>query len=895
MKITDVDLVRLSRLLDEVLDLAPDGRRQWLDSLAAEHADLRPSLEAMLFRAGGIETQDFLGRMPGFDDLSDAVSVRAGEMVGPYRLIRELGSGGTASVWLGERADGTLQRQVALKLPHLGLIDRGLAARMARERDILAALEHPNIARLYDAGVDEKGRPYLAIEYVDGVSPDAYCESNALTLRQRLQLFLRIASAVAYAHARLVVHRDLKPNNILITASGDVRLLDFGIARLLMGDRQSAQQLTRVGAHALTPAYAAPEQFTGEPITVATDVYSLGVVLYELLTGRSPYSPQRSTLSALEDSVVRDEVPLASKVTPKAMARALRGDVDTILARALEKKPADRYASVESFAGDVERYLAGQPLLARAPSFWYVAGKFITRNSVPLAVSAVVAVALLTSLSVALWQWRIASRQRAVAVDRLAEAQAVTDFATAVLTQGIPQGQSVTIDEFLARGEAIAGEVGQRDLRARVAAADLVAEWYRSYGIEDKADRLLTRTIDSLPAEARNLASPLICQRSRTAAALGGNKEEIFASLSSEIARARNDPIVAARCLRDRAALANLMGDGDAALQSALGAMEQYALSGGQSLANQAELMGELGDAYSLAGHTDLAIETLEKALEMLDRAGRGNSAVMAVKRSNLGVSWLIAGHPLNARRELEAGAQIERRLSRITTGFDRASTTLAITLEMLGQYAEADRIFEHTLQTAKDYGGVFDAVYVLSGQAQSAISSGSLDRAEAILADARNYLQQQKAPPGSAPSARYKLGVARLAVARGRLEEGSAALDELISDLQAAGSYQGLQSRSLAIRSDIRLRQGNLNQAWNDASSALQVAQQLQGKLPYSCYTGIALVAQSNIRLVEHRYAEAADLLEHGARHLAETLGEKHADVLFTRDAAARARRAGK
>jgi eukaryotic-like serine/threonine-protein kinase len=890
-KLTASDVRRLSRLLDDALDVEPDRRREWLNALTSENADLLPSLEQALFGGQGIETLDFVARMAG--DVDDAISLSAGETVGPYRIIRELGSGGAASVWLAERADGLLQRKIALKLPHLGLIDRGLAERIALERNILAALEHPNIARLYDAGVDEKGRPYLAIEYVDGVSPDEYCARHALKVRQRLRLFLDVARAVAFAHTRLVVHRDLKPGNILVTEQGEVRLLDFGIARLLHGDSAYKQYQTRAGAQALTPAYAAPEQFTGGAITVATDVYSLGVILYELLTGCSPYSPRRRTLSAIEESVIHEEARLASKVADRHIARELRGDIDTILIRALRKNPVDRYASVESFAGDIERFLQAQPITARPPSFRYLAGKFARRNALSLSIAAVVASFTLGSLAVAWWQRNMADAQRGVAVERLAEAQAVTDFATIVLKDGISPDQSMTIDEFLARGETIAVETGRNDLRVRVAAADLVADWYRAYGKDAKANQLLTRTIDSLPQDARGLASPLICQRARIAIELGGRTEEIAAVLTAEIIRSKNDPIVQSRCLSDRAALACHLGDGAGAVKYALAAMDQYKLSGAESLLNQAELTWELGDAYAVAGQTDRAIEMSRRAMQMLERAGRGNSALMAGKRGNLGVSLMSAGDLRGGLTEQEAALAIKEHLSQAPAGVDRSTANLATTLEMLGKCAEADSLFERVFETMKG-SNPFLAAYARAGQAQCAISSGSFDTAAARLTDARRYLRLANAPVSSAAVSRYKLGVAQLALAQGRLDDVRGALDGLLSDLKAAGSYQGVQSRVLSLRSEVMLRQGNLSDAWDDASNAHQIALQLQGRLPFSYFTGTALVSLGNVRLAQHRYKEAAEYFDRAVPHFVNTLGDSHASVLSARQMAARARSGG-
>ncbi|MEZ5417247.1 MAG: serine/threonine-protein kinase [Vicinamibacterales bacterium] len=288
----------ISRLLDEALDLPEAERAGWLARLGPEHAPLLPRLRAMLARAT-TDDDGFLAALPPLSAMGDGGdglrmgAGDAGELVGPYRLVRELASGGQGSVWLAERADGRLTRPVAVKLP-IGLAFRPhLAERMAREGQILASLTHPHIARLYDAGVTSDGAPFLAMEYVDGAAIDQHCAAQGLDVAARVRLFVTVVRAVAFAHARLVIHRDLKPSNILVAADGDVRLLDFGIAKLLDEARPGASTLTTEGGRAMTLRYASPEQVAQQPLGVATDVYSLGVVLCELLTGVAPYRPAR--------------------------------------------------------------------------------------------------------------------------------------------------------------------------------------------------------------------------------------------------------------------------------------------------------------------------------------------------------------------------------------------------------------------------------------------------------------------------------------------------------------------------------------------------------------------------------------------------------------------------
>ncbi|WP_374568766.1 serine/threonine-protein kinase, partial [Ideonella sp.] len=362
MAIGASQLSRLSALLDQAMTLSPAEREAWLAALPAADRSLEPALRRMF--GDGAEAQSFLSTMPRLlpevGEAGGAGEPQPGDTVGTYRLVRPVARGGMGSVWLAERADGALQRRVAIKLPHLAW-GPGLAERMLRERDIGARLEHPHIARLYDAGVDHRGHPFLAFEFIDGVAIDLWCESRQLGLRARLKLFLQVAQAVAYAHARLVVHRDLKPSNVLVSADGQVHLLDFGIAKLLHEAPDDAGATQRLGA-VMTPHYASPEQLRGEPVTVASDVYSLGVMLYELLTGERPHAlPHaglaRAGLAALEQAVQQAEPALASqrvgertnrradgRADGRSLARALRGDVDAILAKALQRQPDQRYA-----------------------------------------------------------------------------------------------------------------------------------------------------------------------------------------------------------------------------------------------------------------------------------------------------------------------------------------------------------------------------------------------------------------------------------------------------------------------------------------------------------------------------------------------------------------------
>jgi serine/threonine protein kinase/Tfp pilus assembly protein PilF len=429
----------LSKLLDDWLDLAPEARSGWLDSLGPEYDPVSPVLRRLISVQAALGT--YLDTLPTLQGSAESAfdAFTADMPIGPYRLIRELGRGGMGVVWLAERADGALKRSVALKFP-FGPVDRRLTERFARERDVLAQLVHPHITRLYDAGIAGGGQPYIAMEYVDGEALTTYSDCRMLTIKMRLILFLEVLRAVQYAHTNLVVHRDLKPSNMLVTRDGEVRLLDFGIAKLLTEGEAWETELTRIGGRAFTPDYASPEQIVGEPITTASDVYSLGVVFCELLTGEKPYRLKRDTRGGLEEAIVvadairPSQIPIDDRKarfrgsTPKRIARTLRGDLDTIVLKSLQKQPQRRYASADAFAQDVERYLNGEAVLAQPESAWYRTRKFVLRNRLPVASAAAIVVALSIGLGTALWQTHIALTEKRRADTEAATARAVNDF-----------------------------------------------------------------------------------------------------------------------------------------------------------------------------------------------------------------------------------------------------------------------------------------------------------------------------------------------------------------------------------------------------------------------------------------------------------------------------------
>ncbi len=488
-------------LFAEALEQPAAARDAWLDEHSHEEA-VRAEVRSLLAAHAEAESGSLLDR-PLFGRSAAPASL-SGRRVGPWRLGELLGEGGMGAVYRAERADGLYEREVALKLLRPGLPTADLAGRLRAERQVLARLEHPGVARLYDGGVTEEGLPYLAMELVRGEPLTDFAEARALPLRDRVRLFVRVCEAVAYAHRALVVHRDLKPSNILAAeaeagAGGEprVKLLDFGIARLLDEDDGTA---TRTALGALTPAYAAPEQVRGEPITTATDVYALGVLLYELLAGRRPYDVAGKTPSEVERVVAEHEPPPPSTAAAPGRAGALRGDLDQIVMKALAKEPERRYPSADALADDLRRWLGGLPVEARPATAAYRVGKFVRRHRVAAAAAALVALALVAATGVSLWQAGIAAAERDRTAAALAQTEGTLGFLEDTILSGNPaEGDpdlplSAVLDSAAARVEAEATS-------PQVAGAihtSLVAV-YNGRGLYDRAEHHARRALALLP------------------------------------------------------------------------------------------------------------------------------------------------------------------------------------------------------------------------------------------------------------------------------------------------------------------------------------------------------------------------------------------------------------
>jgi len=496
---------QIQTLFNAVLAQDPDARDAFLHTACAGDPDLLAEVRSLL--AADADAHPLLDSLAleamvlPADLLPDGILPAEGEQVGPYRIVRPLGRGGMGAVFLAERADGQFEQQVALKLIRGSAASGQIVRRFQSERQILARLQHPHIARLLDGGLTEDGQPYFAMEYVDGVPLDAYCEVHDSTIEERIQLIGAACDAVQSAHRQLVVHRDLKPANILVTAGGQVKLLDFGIAKMLagaedgMGDPMGAPALTQTGHAVMTPAYAAPEQLRHEPVTTATDVYALGVVLYELLAGERPHDVAGCSPAEIE-RIVSEQAPRPpSAVAPAHRQRRLRGDLDTIVQKALRKEPERRYTSAEALADDLQRHLEGRPVEARPDTAGYRTRKFVQRHRA--GVTATAAVVVLIAALVAFYTTQLAQERDRARLEA-ATATQVSDFLQDLFTVSDPSasgGEDVSARTLLDEGaERIASELtGQPAVQARM--MQVMGEVYQRLGAFDAAAPLLEHSL----------------------------------------------------------------------------------------------------------------------------------------------------------------------------------------------------------------------------------------------------------------------------------------------------------------------------------------------------------------------------------------------------------------
>jgi serine/threonine-protein kinase len=699
---------RLEQVLDAALTRDPADREAALAESCSGDPELRAEAEALLARLSAAE--GFLASPPVAAAAALVAEAReertapdlAGRRIGAYRTLKQLGQGGMSRVFLAERADGAFEQQVALKLLRPGLDSDIDLERLRAERQILATLNHPNIARLLDGGMTEEGRPYLVLEYVDGQPIDRYCDTHALSVSHRLALFQTVATATQYAHRSLVVHRDLKPSNIFVTTDGTVKLLDFGLAKLLEPNVHGAAPATRTGQRWMTPEYAAPEQVRGEPVTTLTDVYQLGVVLYELLTGRLPFADRRRSLHELEEAILRDEPPLPSSTSPAH--RTLRGDVDAIVMKALRKEPERRYPSAAALVEDIRRLREGRPVEARPDGAAYRMRKFVGRHRGGVALAAMMLVLLAAA---GLRERTLRGRAEAEAE----RAKAVEEYLVSVFDVADPfappslRSGDVTARALLDRGaagidSALAGHpADQAEMR------NVFGRVYANLGLYDEATSQLRRSL-----EARR--------------ALYGPRHPAVAEAMDELGQTL--------LTRDRLDEAEpLLRDALAQRRELLG--RRHALTA-ETLDHLATLLRERND---FAGADSLYREALAIRRSLF---GPRDLAV-ATSLSNLGLLLFWKGAYDDAEPLYREAISIqEEKLGRDHPRTAQTVQNLAQVQQLRGRLDEAEALFRRALAAKrKSLGSAHPSVTVNLNNLASLLGreQGRLDEAESLVREA--------------------------------------------------------------------------------------------------------------------------------------------------------------
>jgi serine/threonine-protein kinase len=880
----------VSPLLDELFEA--DARRcaLRLAEIRRDDAGLADLLEELLAEREQLERESFLeGQAVDIAQMElPEVPSLAGTTLGAYTLDRPLGQGGMGTVWLARRSDGRFEGQAAIKFLNLALLARGGAERFRREGNLLARLAHPNIARLLDAGVTPAGAPYLVLEYVDGEPIDRWCESRALGTAERLRLFVDVLAAVAHAHSNLILHRDLKPTNILVTQAGQVKLLDFGIGKLLADQQPTVpSELTQLSGRAFTVEYASPEQVLGDEVTTAADVYSLGVVLFELLAGVRPYKPRRASAAAVEEAVAEQDVPLASTVALRPDARRrLRGDLDAILNHALRKNPAERYATVGELAADIERHLTGLPVRAQPDRFGYRVAKFLRRNALATGAAAAVLVAVLAGSGVALWQAHEARLQRDRALALAARNASVVDFVGTMLMEAAPADEPVRVADLLDRSVSML-MAGGSNPDHEAAVLGMLSNYFASVpGNPARANELLVRSL-ALTKDTHDLGlrGALLCDSAYITHWLGKPAEAL--KLADEgIRLVADDDMAAFKCFQQRAGMARASGDPENTLKYARLARERLLGSGIRRPAEEASVLDTIAAAHSASGRFVAADRYFAMAIDKLAEAGRAESPRAGVIRNNWGVSNYAGGM---YRRALDNYDHAVRVAVKWTPGGQAPAYMLsnrAKVLRDLGQYAEALAGFDAALAAARRSNEVGMQIDSLVHRAATHLSMADLPGAERAMADA--LAVRTKLNPASPTALSIKWVQARIDAAHGRHAEAIAGLTEVIAAHDKRKSLTGALTVMLRARSDVHLQAGQLAAAEADAARALEVSRYLQGATPQSILTGLSLLQVARVQQARGTTEDARRTAADAATHLTPMLGEQHPETLRARQIAA-------
>ncbi len=837
----------LSPLLDELLDLDAAGRAARLAQWRHSDPRLADELAELLAAQPALDDEAFLeSEAPG---VPPVLPTLAGQRVGAYTLVEPIGAGGMGSVWRAQRSDGRFEGDVAVKLLNLALVAKGGAERFAREGQVLARLAHPNIAHLIDAGVSDGGQPFIVLEHVQGEPIDRHCELHRLGIDARVRLLLDVLAAVEHAHGRLVLHRDLKPGNILVTPEGRVKLLDFGIAKLLDDQAGAAPPtaLTQLAGRAFTPEFAAPEQVQGGEVTTATDVYALGVLMYVLLAGVHPTARPTDTPVDRLRSVVETEPPRLSDAArqeqprrsadalPRQRARiadALRGDLDNIAAKALKKAPAERYASAAMFADDLRRYLADEPVSARADTWRYRTAKFVRRHRLGMAAASLTAASLIAGIVGTTWQAIEANRERDRALFEVKRANARANLMDLVLQATGDPDKPVTQREILDRSVVLIDKQFAGDPKLAVDLLYPIAGQYAGLGDSVKDLAVMKRAAEIAAASGdAQLIAHVACNTvdaELSAGHLEAAKVQLRLAQQSMARVAEPDLLAQVECLRAQAEVARAQAQpGEAAVH----------------LKQAATLLEQRGDITGGAYRTLLAL------LANVQR-----------DRGELGASW-------DVRQRLHA---LDRKLGR-TENVNHLSSRIgeAATLVAWGEILAAQEIVESVAARFASANAASPApLWLDENQGTLLARLGHSARAEALL---RATIERARERGSGVYTQRAQTSLARVLIERGQLDEAS----NLLAPLESAPrrGYAGNQWLALVgLRASLRLAQGQPQAALQAIDAALAQVDdpQVKGSAAASalhCLAARAALAEQQVQPALQRAREALAIAERVAR----------------------------
>jgi serine/threonine protein kinase len=868
---------RLSELLDQALGLTdPQERARWLAALEQQDPDMAAQVARMLAVRARQGYSEFLAAPLSIPGELPATASLAGRVVGAYILEAEIGRGGMGSVWRARRADGRVSASVAIKFLHAAWFGRDGEARFRQEGNLLARLDHPNIARLIDAGILDDIYPYLVIEYVLGLPIDEFCERERLDIEARLKLFQATLSAVAHAHSHLIVHRDIKPSNIFVTFGGAIKLLDFGIAKLLDDGDDSALR-TKTGLCALTPQYAAPEQLLGQPVTTQTDVYALGLVLYLLLTGRHATPQDAGGAAYLVRAIVDQDPPRASTAAEDlGRRRALNGDLDNILAKALKKAPNERYSNAPAFSDDLRRYLSHEPVTAGPDTVRYRVSKFVRRHRGAVATTTLTAIALVLAFIITTAQWFEARHQRDIARIQLQRAEAFGDLVSIVLNESGHLGEALTPGQLLERGEKLVRSefASAEGLRSQLLFT--LARLYSQVGATDK-QRALYRESHDVATRSGDLGLIVLSGCASAAAdAVSGVGKDAAQRINQLLARLPPDPDsdeVRANCLDFASTVARSSGDGAAALADAELADKLFGASQSGTEWERLSAMITLADARRAAGLLGAADQTYARVAGEFKRIGVDDTGFAATLYNNWGILLVNVGMPIR-------GAQLLERVRAFDQAYPSSdafsATAYASALLPLGRAPEARELLEAALKGAVANGNRNTAAMVQMGLARVNSELGFLDESDRLLAQIEPSLKDMLPPGHEAFGALHYIKEQNFE----KRGDHAAALREASLAIGIFSARPGLSFRAAAVqesRADILLAMGSLPEALAEVHLARNTFDAAFGPGAKSYYLGKTWLTEAKIDNSRGDPQGARSAAQAAYQHFVASVGETH------------------